>query len=252
MLKPNIILSTEGLWAGYEPTLSIVRDANIQAYEGEILLLLGPNGAGKSTLIKTIAGVVQKHAGTVHFDGGDITRIAAHRMIDKGLAFVPQTENVFVSMTIPENLAIAAHRLPRGMRKQRVETIYEFFPDLARLRSLQAGRLSGGQRQMLAIARAMIVEPRLIMLDEPSAGLSPKMVEMLFEQLLRVRDAGMSIVMVEQNVRAAFTIADRAYILVEGTQCHEGTAATLLDDPDVAHSYLGLTGAHNASAGATQ
>lgn len=241
MLSRKIILKTEGLTAGYEPGLSIVRNANFHAYDGEILILLGPNGAGKSSFIKTIAGLTTKTAGRVVFEDADITKTPAHRLIRNGLAFVPQTDNVFVNMTIPENLAIAANQLPRELRKERVDAMYALFPDLVRLNSHLAGRLSGGQRQMLAVARAMVSGPRLIMLDEPSAGLSPKMVEMLFEQLLLVRQAGTSIVMVEQNVRAAFTIADRAYILVEGAPRYEGDSKSLLDDPEIAHLYLGLS-----------
>lgn len=246
-MTPSSILNVAGMTAGYEPGIPIVKNASIHAREREILILLGPNGAGKSTMVKAIAGLVPKSAGVITLDGQDISQLDAHRMIAHGLAFVPQTENVFVSMTIGENLAIAANQLPRAERRHALERLYGLFPDLARLRGHLAGRLSGGQRQMVAIGRAMMIEPRVIMLDEPSAGLSPKMVETLFSKLLDVRATGVTIVMVEQNVRAAFSIADRAYILVEGTPHHEGDAKTLLDDPAVAHLYLGMKSEPNPS-----
>jgi len=240
------ILTVAGMSAGYEPGIAIIEDASIHARDGEILLLLGPNGAGKSTLVKAIAGLVQKSAGVITLAGQDISQLPAQHMIAHGLAFVPQTENVFVSMSISENLALAANQLPRAERRQALERLYGLFPDLDRLRGHLAGRLSGGQRQMVAIARAMVIKPRVLMLDEPSAGLSPKMVEALFGKLIEVRATGVTIVMVEQNVRAALAIADRAYILVDGRPCHEGNARTLADDPAVAHLYLGLKGASHS------
>ncbi|MGH7123949.1 MAG: ABC transporter ATP-binding protein, partial [Stellaceae bacterium] len=208
-------LAIEGLVAGYEPDLPIVREASLEVRAGEIVALLGPNGAGKSTLVKAVAGLVPVSAGTIRFEGRDITGRPAHRLIGEGLAFVPQTENVFTKLTVGENLALAGHRLGRRLR-QRLEAMHALFPDLARQRGLGAGRLSGGQRQMLACARALIVEPRLLMLDEPSAGLAPLMVSQLFAKLREVRDAGVTILIVEQNVAAALALADRGYLLVDG------------------------------------
>jgi branched-chain amino acid transport system ATP-binding protein len=235
----EVLLSVENLVAGYEPDLPIVNGASIRAGKGEIVALLGPNGAGKSTLLKAIAGLVPISAGRVNFSERDITRLPAHEMIKAGIAFAPQTENVFVSMSVDDNLKLAAGALPRALRAERIAAIYGAFPDLDRQKSLIAGRLSGGQRQMLAIARAMLVGPDLLMLDEPSAGLSPKFVEIVFAKLSAIQRSGVTIVIVEQNARAALTLADRVYVLVQGRNRHEGRARDLLDDPMIAALYLG-------------
>ena len=233
------ILDVRALVAGYEPGLNIVRGASIHAGEAEIVVILGPNGAGKSTLIKAIAGLVPVSGGQVLLDGADITATPAHQMIRKGLAFVPQTENIFPLLTVEENLRVAGGILARSEVRPRIEEMFAMFPDLARQRRLPAGSLSGGQRQMLAVARALIVHPRVLMLDEPSAGLSPKFVEMVFARLREIRRAGLTIVLVEQNAKAALAIGDRAYVLVEGREAHEGPAQTLWDDPLIAELYLG-------------
>lgn len=233
------ILEVKGLIAGYEPGLSIVKGASIHADEKEIVVILGPNGAGKSSFIKAIAGLVPVTGGEVLLDGRDITCGAAHLRVRQGLAFVPQTENIFPLMTVEENLRVAGGILAKGEVQSRIDETYMMFPDLARQRKLAAGSLSGGQRQMLAVGRALIVHPRVLMLDEPSAGLSPKFVEMVFARLNEIRRAGLTIVLVEQNARAALAIGDRAYVLVEGREAHEGRAATLWDDPVVAELYLG-------------
>jgi branched-chain amino acid transport system ATP-binding protein len=175
----------------------------------------------------------------VIFSGRDITRTPAHLLIGVGLAFTPQTENVFGSLSVADNLRLAAGVLPKPLRADRISAAYETFPDLARQRALTAGRLSGGQRQMLAIARAMLVGPRALMLDEPSAGLSPKLVEMVFAKLADIRASGVAIVLVEQNTRAALALADRATILVQGRNRHEGPARAMVSDPLIAALYLG-------------
>ena len=231
------LLTVSQLEAGYEPGLSIVKGASIHADRGEIVVILGPNGAGKSSLIKAIAGLVPVTGGSVMLAGEDITAVPAHLKIRKGLAFVPQTENVFPLMSVEENLAVAAGilRAPAA----HIEEMFALFPDLARQRRLAAGSLSGGQRQMLACARALIVRPGVLMLDEPSAGLSPKFVEQVFARLVEIRASGVTIVLVEQNARAALAIGDRAYVLVEGREAHEGPAKTLWDDPLIAELYLG-------------
>ncbi|MFZ1662039.1 MAG: ABC transporter ATP-binding protein [Paracoccaceae bacterium] len=233
------ILQVKELVAGYEPGLSIVKGASIHANEAEIVVILGPNGAGKSSLIKSIAGLVPVTGGQVLLDGRDITSVPAHLKIRQGLAFVPQTENIFPLMTVEENLRVAGGVLPRADVSPRIDEMFGMFPDLSRQRALMAGSLSGGQRQMLAVARALIVHPRVLMLDEPSAGLSPKLVEQVFGRLSEIRRAGLTIVLVEQNARAALAIGDRAYVLVEGREAHEGPAATLWDDPIIAELYLG-------------
>jgi branched-chain amino acid transport system ATP-binding protein len=237
------ILAADALVAGYEPGVPIVRGASIAIAEGEIVVLLGPNGAGKSTLIKAMAGLIPVFGGRVRLAGEDIAGVPAHRIAQRGLGFVPQTENVFAAMTVEENLALSGHILRRSERRRRVASMHELFPDLARQRRLLAGRLSGGQRQMLAIARALMVEPRVLMLDEPSAGLSPKLVEMVFGRLQAIRQAGVAILLVEQNARAALAIGDRAYVMADGENRHEGAAATLSSDPVVARLYLGAMAA---------
>jgi branched-chain amino acid transport system ATP-binding protein len=235
-------LVVRDLVAGYEPGVPIVNGASLTVAAGEIVAVLGPNGAGKSTLIKAIAGVAPIRSGAVFLGDEEITRLPAHRMVREGLAFVPQTENVFTGMSVEDNLRLAAGILPSDKRTRRIAEIYRFFPDLARQRRLLAGRLSGGQRQMAAIARALIAAPLVLMLDEPSAGLSPKLVEGVFARLAEIRASGVAIVLVEQNARAALAIADRGLVLVEGRNRHEGRAAELWGDARVAALYLG--GAH--------
>jgi branched-chain amino acid transport system ATP-binding protein len=240
------LLAVENLVAGYEPDVPIVRGASIHIGRGEIVAILGPNGAGKSTLIKAVAGVVQKFSGRVVLDGADITRRKAHQMVRSGLAFVPQTENVFATMSVEENLRIAVAVLPKAARQARMDAVLDVFPDLARQLRLRAGRLSGGQRQMLAVARALMVEPKVLMLDEASAGLSPRLVEIVFAKVEEIARAGTSILLIEQNARAALAIADRAYILVEGRNRYEGRGPELLTDPSVAALYLGAVGSRLA------
>lgn len=234
-----IVLSTKALVSGYERDLPIVRGVDMQVRQGEFLLLLGPNGAGKSTLVKTIAGLVPIQGGTVMHEGADLTGTPPHLRVRHGLAFVPQTENVFTTMTIHENLLVAAQILPRERRAGRIADLYAMFPDLLRLKALRAGHLSGGQRQMLAVARALIVEPSVLILDEPSAGLAPKIVREVFANLKAVNDTGVTTVLVEQNVKAALAIADRAIVLVEGQVRMEGDARSLGDDAVMAELYLG-------------
>jgi branched-chain amino acid transport system ATP-binding protein len=233
------VLSTSGLVAGYERDLPIVRGVDLTVRPGELVVILGPNGAGKSTLVKSVAGLVPVFAGRISLDGSDITAIPAERRIRHGLAFVPQTENIFATLSIRDNLLLAADILPKDSRKSRLDSIYGMFPDLAERPGRRAGALSGGQRQMLAIARALLVEPSLLILDEPSAGLSPKIVAEVFARLAAINASGVTIVLVEQNVRAALSIADRGVILVEGMLRHSGDAKALGADPLIAELYLG-------------
>jgi branched-chain amino acid transport system ATP-binding protein len=234
-------LTVEGLEAGYEPGLPIVRGASLTVATGEIVAILGPNGAGKSTLVKAVAGLVPVSAGRVRLGGDDITGVPAHQLVHRGLAFVPQTENVFARLTVAENLELAAALMKAhgAAREGRLAPVYAMFPDLERQRRLPAGRLSGGQRQMLAVARALIARPRVLMLDEPSAGLSPKLVVQVFAKLAEVRASGVTLVLVEQNVKAALTLADRAAVLVEGRERLVAPAAELRHDARIADLYLG-------------
>ncbi|WP_159948733.1 ABC transporter ATP-binding protein [Rhizobium sp. 18065] len=240
-------LATSALFAGYEADLPIVRGVDFAVKKGELVILLGPNGAGKSTFVKAIAGMVPVHSGTIHLGSQDITSVAPHRKLAQGLAFVPQTDNVFASMSILENLQIAVALLPKSARVAKIDALFARFPDLAVRPTRLAGALSGGQRQMLAVARALALDPPVLILDEPSAGLSPKIVAEVFAMLKRVNGDGVTIVLVEQNVKAAMAIADRAVILAEGCMRHEGTPAELADDPLIGQIYLGT--ARHASGG---
>ena len=242
-------LEVIALEAAYEPGLPIVRGASLAVQPGEIVAILGPNGAGKSTLVKAVAGLVPITAGRVLLHGRDITQVAAHRLVFEGLAFVPQTENVFANLTIAENLELAAAIL-KVPRAQGLAPVYTMFPDLQRQRGLLAARLSGGQRQMLAVARALIAKPRVLMLDEPSAGLSPKLVAEVLAQLRTVRDSGVTVLLVEQNVKAALAVADRAAVLVEGKERVVARCAELQGDPRIADLYLGRHVAAAATTGA--
>lgn len=241
------LLAITGLVAGYEPEAPIVRGVSLDVMPGEIVTVLGPNGAGKSTLIKAISGLVAKFGGSVTLDGADITQSPAHLLARQGLGFVPQSENVFTRMSIADNLRLAADILSKPERAARVDEMYALFPDLARQRQLAAGRLSGGQRQMLAVARALMGRPRLLMLDEASAGLSPKYVGQVFAKLAEIRTGGLTILMVEQNAKAALALADRAVILVEGRIAHQGRAAEIAGDPRIRTLYLGIAPARGAA-----
>jgi len=232
-------LSTQALVAGYERDLPIVRGIDFAINTGELVVVLGPNGAGKSTLVKAISGLVSIHSGTVRLGDRDVTAVPAHEKVRQGLAFVPQTENIFTTLSINENLLVAANILPKEARSRRIADLYRMFPDLAARPSLKAGQLSGGQRQMLAVARALIVAPSVLILDEPSAGLSPKIATEVFRTLKAINQTGITILLVEQNVKAALAIAHRGVILVDGKLRHDGPAATLAGDPIVAELYLG-------------
>lgn len=240
MIDP--VLNTSALVAGYEPDLPIVRGVDFSVAQGELVILLGPNGAGKSTFVKAIAGMVPVYSGRIHLAGRDITDVAPHHKLAEGLAFVPQTDNVFASMSILENLQIAVALLPKSKRNHAIEAMLTRFPDLAVKPKRLAGALSGGQRQMLAVARALALNPPVLILDEPSAGLSPKIVGEVFSMLKRINGEGVTIVLVEQNVKAAMAIADRAVILAEGQIRHEGAPVDLADDPLIGKIYLGTTG----------
>jgi branched-chain amino acid transport system ATP-binding protein len=231
------VLAAAGLVAGYVPDVPIVRGATVELRGGEIVAVLGPNGAGKSTLVKAIAGLVPISAGAVTLDGASILGRPTHRLMREGLAYVPQMGNVFVRLSVRENLEIGGFGAPDA--PARLARVLALFPDLARFAGLAAGKLSGGQRQMLAVGRALMAAPRVLMLDEPSAGLSPLLVETVFAKLAEIRAAGVSILIVEQNAKAALAIADRGYVLVEGRERFAGPARDLLGNPEVGALYLG-------------
>jgi len=234
------VLTATGIVAGYRPDLPILHGVSVQIAEQEIVTIIGPNGAGKSTLIKVISGLVPLSQGTIQLSDNDITRVEPHRLAAMGVGYVPQTANVFTTLSIQENLVMGAMGLERARALERIETIYELYPELANRRQEKAGILSGGQRQMLAVARALLPEPQLMLLDEPTAGLSPKAAEELFANILNLVGNGVSILMVEQNAKAALRISDYAYVLAEGQNRFEGNAKTLLDSEEIGEIFLGV------------
>jgi ABC-type branched-subunit amino acid transport system ATPase component len=210
--------------------------------------IIGPNGAGKSTLLKVIYGLLRPTSGQVRYRTDDVTGVRPERLTRLGLNYVPQLGNVFPSLSIAENLLVGSVSLPRAERRPAVDDMYAQFPLLAERRRQRAGTLSGGQRKLLAIARALVTRPRALLLDEPSAGLSPQAVELVFEQLAEVKRRGIAIVMVEQNARRALSLADRGYVLDMGRNAYEGTGRSLLDDSKVTDLYLGSTIASSSTS----
>ena len=237
-MQPTPHLDVVDLVAGYGPDVPILRGMTMHVQSGEIVTVLGPNGAGKSTLIKAVAGLVPTHSGTIRVRGDDIVGLATHKLVGAGVAYVPQVDNIFTRLSVQENLELGGMATPRELQ-QRIGEMYTLFPDLARQRRLAAGKLSGGQRQMVAVARALMARPHFIMLDEPSAGLSPKLTELVFQKLLAIRALGVTVLIVEQNAKAALAISDRGYVLAEGQQRFTGTARELLNSPQVGELYLG-------------
>jgi neutral amino acid transport system ATP-binding protein len=233
-----IVVEARGLVGGYTPEVDILRGCDLYARDGEIVVVIGPNGAGKSTLAKAMFGLVRVREGTVRLGEHDVTRAAPHEITKRGMTYVPQVANVFPTMTVYENLEMGAvHR--RGEAARRADEMMELFPRLAERRRQRAGTLSGGERQMLAMARALMPEPRVVLLDEPSAGLAPMVVGEVFETVADVNRLGVTIVMIEQNARRALALADRGYVLEGGRNRFEGAGDALLRDPQVAELYLG-------------
>jgi ABC-type branched-subunit amino acid transport system ATPase component len=231
-------LTVTDLYAGYDGAL-VLRGVSMVARGDEIVSIIGPNGAGKSTFLKAIAGIIRPSRGSVVFGGYDVTRSRPDRLTRRGLGFVPQLDNVFPTLTVSENLHVGAQALPRSDRRDAVAAVVEHFPLLRDRRRQRAGTLSGGQRKLLALGRALVGRPSLLLLDEPSAGLSPQAMDVVFAELEGIRDGGIGIVMVEQNARRALSLSARGYVLDMGKNAHEGTGAELLVDPRVAELYLG-------------
>ena len=234
----EVVLEARDLTAGYVPDLPILRGVSMQARRGQITLIIGPNGAGKSTLIKAIAGLVPISAGQVTFEGGDITGLRTDRLASQGIAYVPQNDNIFRSLTIRQNLELALRRAKVDALAV-LDRLFRQFPALAVKQNDKAGSLSGGQRQFLAIAMALAAEPRLILMDEPSAGLSPKAAQEVLEHTRTLAASGVSILLVEQNVNQAMRLSDHCYILAEGRNQIDGPADDLLNDRVVGEIYLG-------------
>jgi ABC-type branched-subunit amino acid transport system ATPase component len=236
---PQHLLAAEGLVAGYLPEVDILNGVNLAIDMGEIVTVLGPNGAGKSTLAKTIFGLLRPRQGSVTLRGAPITGLKPSQITRKGVGYVPQLANVFPSMTVQENLELGLTPRSTGDARQRFAAMYALFPRLAERRRQVTGTMSGGERQMVAMARALMPEPDVLLLDEPSAGLAPIFVDAMFEQIARVNAVGVTILMVEQNARHALEMSHRGYVLELGRNRYQGAAQALLDDPRVAELYLG-------------
>ena len=230
-------LSGENMVGGYGG-VDILNGCSIQVDLGEIAVVVGPNGAGKSTAMKAIFGMLPLRQGTVTINGEEITHLAPFERVKKGMAFVPQTQNVFTSMTVEENLEMGAFINP-GPSKDLMEQVYSLFPALKEKRHQRAGELSGGQRQQVAVGRAMMTEPKLLMLDEPTAGVSPIVMDELFERIIEVARTGIAILMVEQNAKHALMIADRGYVVVQGENRYTDSGAALLKNANVRKAFLG-------------
>ena len=231
------ILVAEGVTSGYGE-VPIVEDVSIHIGQDEIVTIIGPNGAGKSTVLKALFGFLPVWQGRVSLAGDDVTGLAPELLVCRGIAFVPQTENIFPSLTIRENLTMGGITRADGV-EERISWVFELFPVLAERPRERAGRLSGGQRQTLAIARALMLEPRILLLDEPSASLSPKMVETVLANVVEINRRGTAVLMVEQRARQALAISDRGYVLANGRNRLEGQASDLLASDEVRRLYLG-------------
>jgi ABC-type branched-subunit amino acid transport system ATPase component len=231
------ILEAHDVITGYGE-VDILHGVSATIAPGEMVAIIGPNGAGKSTLLRAIFGLLPVKAGSIVLRGEDVSNHSPDQLVKRGLSYVPQVENVFPSLTILENLEMGAFIRNAGV-STRVEQVFELFPDLAGRRGEIAGRLSGGQRQMLALARALMLDPAILLLDEPSASLSPKMVGLIFDRIQVINNAGTAILLVEQNARQALSICHRAYVLAQGENRLEGPASSLLESEEVGKLYLG-------------
>ena len=231
------LLEVTNVFAGYIPDLNILQGVNFRIAPAELVAVIGPNGAGKSTLAKTIFGLLTPNQGTITFKGEDITHLKSDQIVQKGMCYVPQISNVFAKLSVEENLEMGAFIL-NGSLQSLKDKIYTMFPILAKRRKQLAGTLSGGERQMLAMGRALMLDPDLLLLDEPSAALSPILVNEVFEQIKAINQAGKAIVLVEQNAKKALAMSHRGYVLESGKDRFEGEGISLLNDPKVGELYL--------------
>src|SRR5690625_4484083 len=231
------LLKVDSITTGYGE-MEVLRDVTLEVAENEIVSIIGPNGAGKSTVMKTVFGLLAPWRGTISFEGREIGGLSPDRIVKEGLCYVPQVEDVFPSLTVEENLEMGAY-LVSGSLTARKQRIFDMFPRLAERRRQRAGKMSGGERQMVAMGRALMLDPRLLLLDEPSAGLAPLMVDGIFETVKRINESGVAILMVEQNARKSLELADRGYVLATGQNQVEGSGRELLADAEVERLYLG-------------
>ena len=238
MMENSIVLHAQDLVAGYIPEVNILNGCDLEVRAGEFVGIIGPNGAGKSTLLKAILGVCKIRSGSITLNGQDITGRKAHELVPLGVGYVPQTKNVFPSLTVKENLEMGCFLKP-SVFKDRFAYVAQMFPKLADRAAQRAGALSGGERQMVAMGRALMLEPKVLLLDEPSAGLSPALQDEVFVQCRTINAAGVAILMVEQNARRCLQVVNRGYVLDQGRNAYTGTGRELLGDPNVIELYLG-------------
>ena len=241
MAKSTAVVETKNLVAGYLPGVNILNGTNFYANQGELIGIIGPNGAGKSTLLKAIFGLVKVREGEILLNGESIANLKANKLVAKGVGFVPQNNNVFPSLTIEENLQMGLFQNPKSYN-ERLEFVTGIFAELGKRLKQRAGSLSGGERQMVAMSRALMMDPKVLLLDEPSAGLSPVRQDEAFIRVSEINKAGVTTIMVEQNARRCLQIADRAYVLDQGKDAVTGTGRELLNDPKVIGLYLGTLG----------
>jgi branched-chain amino acid transport system ATP-binding protein len=234
----DFLLEARGIIAGYVPGVNILNGCALELTEGEIVGIIGPNGAGKSTLIKALFGLLKVTEGSITLRGEEISGLNAHELVARGIGYVPQRENVFPRLTIAENLEMGVYQRPKEFAAQK-ERVIGMFPRLGERLDQRAGLLSGGERQMLALARALTMEPSVILLDEPSAGLSPALQDEVFERTKQINEDGVSVIMVEQNARRCLQICDRGYVLDQGQNAYTDSGPALLTDPKVIELYLG-------------
>ena len=242
MTTQTPVVYAEHLDAGYLPGINILNDCSLVANQGELIGIIGPNGAGKSTLLKSIFGQVNIRSGKIWLNGEDITGLKANKLVSKGVAFVPQTNNVFPSLTIEENLQMGMYQDSKRF-EERLEFVTGIFAELGKRLKQRAGSLSGGERQMVAMSRALMMDPAVLLLDEPSAGLSPARQDEAFIRVSEINKAGVTTIMVEQNARRCLQICDRGYVLDQGKDAYTGSGRDLLNDPKVIGLYLGTLGA---------
>lgn len=219
--------------------MEVLRKVSARVEEQEVVTIIGPNGAGKSTLMKTVVGLLHPKAGTIVFDGQDISRKAPHEIVRLRACYVPQVANVFTSLSVEENLEMGAYLLTQVDMQAGKDRIYTIFPRLRERRRQLAGKMSGGERQMVAMGSALMLDPKLLLLDEPSAGLSPKLVDDIFERIIRINQTGVAILIIEQNARKSLEMAHRGYVLAAGENRYEGAGTEMLNNPEIAHLYLG-------------
>lgn len=241
----NMVVEVKNLVAGYLPGVNILNDCSLTAAEGELIGIIGPNGAGKSTLLKAIFGQVNVRGGSISLYGEDITHLPADKLVAKGVGMVPQNNNVFPSLTIEENLQMGVFQNPK-IYSERLEFVTSIFAELGKRLKQRAGSLSGGERQMVAMSRALMMDPHVLLLDEPSAGLSPVRQDEAFIRVSEINKAGVTTIMVEQNARRCLQICDRGYVLDQGKDAYTGTGRELLHDPKVINLYLGTLGENAA------